>query len=45
MRIDNPNAEKDFQEYVAQKLGIIENEIRRLNNEYILNYRRGLCHF
>lgn len=40
MRIDNPNAEKDFQEYVAQKLGIIENEIRRLSNEYILNVRQ-----
>lgn len=37
MRIDKPNAEIPFQEYVAQKLRIIENEIRNLNNEYILN--------
>ena len=37
MRIDKPNAEILFQDYVAHKLRKIENEIMSLNDEYILN--------
>lgn len=37
MRIDQPNREMSFQDYVAKKLCKIENEIRSLRDEYILN--------
>lgn len=37
MRIYKPNAEIQYGDYVAQKLRIIESEIRSLSDEYILN--------
>ena len=37
MRIDRPNAEIEYDDYAAQKLHKIENEIRSLSDEYILN--------
>lgn len=37
MRIYKPNAEIEYDAYVAQKLHMIKNEIRGLRNEYILN--------
>lgn len=37
MRIYKPNAEIEYDAYVAQKLHMIKNEIRNLRDEYILN--------
>lgn len=37
MRIYKPNAEIEYDTYAAQKLHMIENEIRSLRDEYILN--------
>lgn len=37
MRIYKPNAEIQYDDYVAQKLRKIESEIRSLSDEYILN--------
>ena len=37
MRINKPNEEIPIKEYVARKLYEIENEIKSLDNEYIIS--------